>query len=87
MKYFIYANKVLFKSIITNTTSLKDRHATENKTPEEDESQDYKLLGGYSNDTHTVLRFARPWITCDSKNDLEITVSKMIFEFILKYLI
>ena len=30
-----------------------------------DSSQDYSLLKGYQNETHTVLRFSRLWDTCD----------------------
>ena len=40
--------------------------------PIEDPSQDYAPLGGYQNDTHTVLRFSRPWDTCDEDNDLKL---------------
>ena len=40
-----------------------------------DPSQDYFLLHGYENATHTVLRFKRKLDTCDSANDAPITVS------------
>ncbi|KAK8380027.1 hypothetical protein O3P69_016584 [Scylla paramamosain] len=48
---------------------LHDRHAEGNSAPMLDQSQDVKLLGGYQNDTHTVLRFSRPWDTCDGEQD------------------
>ena len=32
-----------------------------------DPSQDYELLGGFQNDTHTVIRFSRAWDTCDEQ--------------------
>ncbi|XP_035698652.1 DBH-like monooxygenase protein 1 homolog [Branchiostoma floridae] len=47
---------------------LTDRHATENSLPPEDESQDWELLSGYENDTHTVLRFKRKLQTCDVRD-------------------
>ncbi|KAF7396775.1 hypothetical protein HZH66_007637 [Vespula vulgaris] len=43
------------------------------KDPEVDSSQDYRLLLGYENKTHTVLRFSRRYDTCDSR-DLKITI-------------
>ncbi|XP_050715576.1 uncharacterized protein LOC126998176 [Eriocheir sinensis] len=48
---------------------LHDCYAEGNWAPKVDASQDVKLLGGYQNDTHTVLRFSRPWQTLDTKND------------------
>nr|KAF7423870.1 hypothetical protein H0235_009153 [Vespula pensylvanica] len=45
------------------------------KDPEVDSSQDYRLLLGYENKTHTVLRFSRRYDTCDSR-DLKITKSE-----------
>ena len=33
---------------------------------------DYVLLGGYRNDTHTVVRFSREWDTCDAVGDLPL---------------
>ncbi|KAL7633131.1 UNVERIFIED_CONTAM: hypothetical protein RMT77_016501 [Armadillidium vulgare] len=55
------------------TVFFSDRHASGHRTPVEDPSQDYELLGGYANDTHTVLRFSRPWVTCDSNHDFPLT--------------
>ncbi len=45
--------------------------------PETDQSQDYKLIGGSRNDTHTVIRFWRLWDTCDKDNDMLITADTM----------
>ncbi|CAH1233728.1 MOXD1 [Branchiostoma lanceolatum] len=47
---------------------LTDRYAEEKALPPEDESQDWDLLSGYENDTHTVLRFKRKLQTCDVKD-------------------
>ncbi|XP_066264864.1 DBH-like monooxygenase protein 1 homolog isoform X2 [Branchiostoma lanceolatum] len=47
---------------------LTDRYAVENSLPPEDESQDWELLSGYENDTHTVLRFKRKLQTCDVRD-------------------
>ncbi|XP_047477058.1 DBH-like monooxygenase protein 1 [Penaeus chinensis] len=50
-----------------------DRHAIGNMIPLIDDSQDIEVLGGYENETHTVLRFARPWNTCDKEHDFHLT--------------
>ncbi|MPC37085.1 DBH-like monooxygenase protein 1 [Portunus trituberculatus] len=52
---------------------LHDSYAEGNSAPMVDESQDVKLLGGYQNDTHTVLRFSRPWDTCDGDQDYTLS--------------
>lgn len=57
---------------------LQDRHIKKNSVdgdPVVDPSQDYFLLHGYENATHTVLRFKRKLDTCDTANDVPITVS------------
>ncbi|KAG8225699.1 hypothetical protein J437_LFUL001732 [Ladona fulva] len=51
---------------------LQDRHAKGRSEPELDASQDWELLLGYENGTHTILRFRRPYDTCDRK-DYRIT--------------
>ncbi|XP_071518890.1 DBH-like monooxygenase protein 1 [Panulirus ornatus] len=51
---------------------LHDRSSDGYTVPKVDESQDVELLGGYQNDTHTVLRFSRPWVTCDH-NDIRLS--------------
>lgn len=48
------------------------------KNPQMDLSQDYCLLLGFENKTHTVLRFSRRYDTCDSR-DLKITVGGLIY--------
>jgi hypothetical protein len=48
------------------------------RDPEVDASQDYRLLLGYENKTHTVLRFSRRYDTCDLR-DLKITVGDAIY--------
>ncbi|XP_011297575.1 MOXD1 homolog 2 [Fopius arisanus] len=56
---------------------LQDRHVKDsNKDPQMDSSQDYYLLLGYENKTHTVLRFTRSYDTCDPR-DLKITNDTM----------
>ncbi|XP_078598387.1 DBH-like monooxygenase protein 1 [Branchiostoma floridae x Branchiostoma japonicum] len=47
---------------------LTDRYADEKALPPEDESQDWELLSGYENATHTVLRFKRKLQTCDFRD-------------------
>ncbi|EGI60457.1 MOXD1-like protein 2 [Acromyrmex echinatior] len=56
-----------------------DRHVKDaSRDPQMDSSQDYRLLLGYENKTHTVLRFSRRYDTCDPR-DLKITVSDAIY--------
>ncbi|XP_020297995.1 MOXD1 homolog 2 [Pseudomyrmex gracilis] len=56
---------------------LQDRHVKgASRVPEMDSSQDYRLLLGYENKTHTVLRFSRRYDTCDPR-DLKITNDTM----------
>lgn len=50
------------------------------REPEVDPSQDYQLLLGYENSTHTVLRFRRRLDTCDH-HDIPITVGCEILIF------
>lgn len=52
---------------------FQDSYATGYSQPLKDDQQDVELLGGYQNDTHTVLRFSRPWSTCDEQ-DFELSV-------------
>ncbi|XP_076044750.1 uncharacterized protein LOC143027356 [Oratosquilla oratoria] len=54
---------------VTGQITFHDRYAFGLMTPSVDASQDYELLGGFQNNTHTVLRFARPWVTCDRDSD------------------
>ncbi|VEN48374.1 unnamed protein product, partial [Callosobruchus maculatus] len=62
---------------------LQDRHvkpspgnSAVDREPEVDPSQDYQLLLGYENNTHTVLRFRRKLDTCD-RHDIPITNDTM----------
>jgi hypothetical protein len=59
--------------------SFQDRHIplhSKNGEPVLDPSQDYVLMSGHENATHTILRFRRKLDTCDEKFDVPITVSK-----------
>lgn len=62
--------------VSNNEPSLQDRFASDRIEPLLDDQQDYKLLSGYENDTHTVLRFQRKYDTCDPK-DMKITNDTM----------
>ncbi|XP_040570289.1 DBH-like monooxygenase protein 1 isoform X3 [Lepeophtheirus salmonis] len=53
---------------------FSDRWAEGNSAPIMDMSQDYVLMSGSENDTHTVIRFSRPWDTCDSVEDIQLGV-------------
>jgi dimethyladenosine transferase 1 len=61
--------------ILMGFVSFQDRYATDRDEPEVDQSQDYELLLGYENGTHTVIRFRRQYDTCD-QHDYRITVSR-----------
>ncbi|TMW45479.1 hypothetical protein DOY81_009441, partial [Sarcophaga bullata] len=56
-----------------------DRYLNRNGNPEPivDPSQDYILMLGYENKTHTVLRFRRKLDTCDTLHDIAITNDTM----------
>jgi len=57
---------------------LQDRHIdvhSNDGEPVLDPSQDYVLLSGHENSSHTILRFKRKLNTCDEKFDVPITVS------------
>ncbi|ROT62616.1 dopamine beta hydroxylase [Penaeus vannamei] len=61
----------------SGVVTVTDRYATGKMIPIIDDSQDVEILGGYENDTHTVLRFARPWNTCDKEHDFQLTSDTM----------
>ncbi|XP_019617768.1 PREDICTED: DBH-like monooxygenase protein 1 [Branchiostoma belcheri] len=50
------------------TAHLTDRYAEAQAQPPVDESQDWELVSGNENGTHTVLRFNRKLTTCDVKD-------------------
>ncbi|XP_055593234.1 MOXD1 homolog 2-like [Uranotaenia lowii] len=58
---------------------FQDRHvrAGSDGDPIVDSSQDYTVLLGYENVTHTVIRFKRNLDTCDMKDDFPITNDTM----------
>ncbi|CAL4089777.1 unnamed protein product, partial [Meganyctiphanes norvegica] len=51
---------------------LQDRHGAGHEEPQVDPQQDWTLIAGYENDTHTSLIMSRPYNTCD-KTDQPIT--------------
>lgn len=69
------------KSSILNDITysfLQDRHVKRNAVdmePVVDPAQDYVLIAGYENVTHTVMRFQRKLDTCDATYDIPISVS------------
>ncbi|XP_065360032.1 MOXD1 homolog 2-like [Calliphora vicina] len=60
-------------------TFFQDRYVdqTGSAEPQIDPSQDYILMKGYENGTHTVLRFRRKLDTCDNKHDITINNNTM----------
>ncbi len=52
----------------------KDMYATDETAPKlDDEGDDWRVLGGYENETHTVVTFKRNWRTCDrSGQDFDV---------------
>lgn len=67
--------------------SLQDRHIKKHGDgePSVDPSQDYILLLGYENATHTVMRFKRKLDTCDTSYDIPITVSERNEKILYNY--
>ncbi|XP_014093768.2 MOXD1 homolog 2 [Bactrocera oleae] len=66
-------------------TFFQDRHVSRNVNstePQVDPSQDYVLLKGYENTTHTIIRFRRKLDTCDSVYDIPITNDTMRLMFL-----
>lgn len=62
---------------------FQDRHAEDEEMPTLDDSQDWILLSGYENSTHSCVTFKRAYVTCDKENDLPITpdVTKIMWAF------
>ncbi|XP_059472365.1 MOXD1 homolog 2-like [Neocloeon triangulifer] len=59
-------------------TIFQDRHVSKGHVePIVDASQDWELLRGMENDTHTVLTFRRAYDTCDRDQDIRITNDTM----------
>ena len=50
----------------------KDTFADGKSAPKLDKSQDYEVLGGMRNATHTSIRFRRNWDTCDDDDDMKL---------------
>lgn len=53
---------------------FQDRYAFKKGMPVLDDQQDWKLINGYENETHTMLQFSRKFDTCDHQ-DFPITVT------------
>lgn len=71
-------------------TFFQDRHVSRNinsTEPEVDPSQDYVLLKGYENTTHTIIQFRRKLETCDSVYDIPITVSNLLYRFSIEHIL
>ena len=73
-----------FKCLVHLHVSFQDRHALGEYEPVIDESQDVTLLAANQNDTHTILRFSRPYVTCD-ENDMDITVNINLYNVYLQF--
>lgn len=66
-------------------TFFQDRFVSPNSKstePQVDPSQDYVLLKGYENTTHTIIRFRRKLDTCDGVSDIPITNNTMRLMFL-----
>jgi len=51
--------------------------------PQIDESQDWILLDSKQNSTHTIIKFSRPYTTCDKEFDRQITrdTTRLIYAY------
>lgn len=75
------SHRVARREFLNNFIMLmvQDRHMKttgDSDEPFVDPQQDYELLLGYENATHTVMRFRRALNTCDRAHDVVITVSR-----------
>ena len=68
---------------MTSLSNTQDRYAEDEEMPVIDDIQDWILLSGYENDSHTCITFKRAFLTCDYDYDLPITndVTKLIWAF------
>ncbi|XP_049295208.1 MOXD1 homolog 2-like [Anopheles funestus] len=75
----IYGADMVIGWVDQGQVHFQDRHVKKhgNGEPLVDSSQDYVLLLGYENQTHTVLRFKRKLDTCDVAYDVPITNDTM----------
>lgn len=75
----IYGADIVIGWVHQGQVHFQDRHVKKNGDgqPLVDSSQDYVLLLGYENQTHTVLRFKRKLDTCDVAYDVPITNDTM----------
>ncbi|XP_058462666.1 MOXD1 homolog 2-like [Malaya genurostris] len=75
----IYGADIVIGWVDQGQVHFQDRHVKKNGDgqPLVDSSQDYVLLLGYENQTHTVLRFKRKLDTCDVAYDVPITNDTM----------
>lgn len=68
---------------------MQDRHVKRNAVdmePVVDPAQDYVLIAGYENVTHTVMRFQRKLDTCDATYDIPISVSFLLLQSSQKWM-
>ncbi|XP_058125969.1 MOXD1 homolog 2-like [Anopheles ziemanni] len=75
----IYGADIVIGWVDQGQVHFQDRHTKKHGDGEPlvDSSQDYVLLLGYENQTHTVLRFKRKLDTCDVAYDVPITNDTM----------
>ncbi|KAG5667527.1 hypothetical protein PVAND_015506 [Polypedilum vanderplanki] len=76
----IYGSDIFISWIDDGHMFFYDCHIkthTQTHEPVVDTSQDYELLTGSENSTHTILRFRRKLNTCDDKSDVPITNDTM----------
>ncbi|XP_052873199.1 MOXD1 homolog 2-like [Anopheles cruzii] len=75
----IYGADIVIGWVDQGHVHFQDRHVKKHGDgqPLVDSSQDYVLLLGYENQTHTVLRFKRKLDTCDVAYDVPITNDTM----------
>ena len=58
---------------------MQDRYADAQALPPVDASQDWTLVDGEEEDGYTILRFTRPWVTCDDRDrDIEVSLGCLL---------
>ncbi|XP_064597489.1 DBH-like monooxygenase protein 1 homolog [Liolophura sinensis] len=58
----------------TGIANISDRHAVAEAEPRVDSIQNYQVISGFQNDTHTVVKFQRDLEICDEEDNI-ITVT------------
>ena len=84
INFVLIDNNVLFiRWVHSGKAYLQDRHGIGHQEPQIDRHQDWTLIAGYENDTHTTLIMSRDYNTCDKKDHV---ISVRIVPILINFL-